>query len=270
MEGASFIIIYTKHIDFMDQELLKIFIAASLIAAAGGMLGSLALLRRMALVGDALSHIALPGLALGLLFHFNVFLGALAFLIFGTIIIWLVEHKTKLPVDTLVGVMFTLALAVGALLTPREDILDALFGDISSIGSLDFWLASIASIAIIILLLVFYKKFTLSLISPDLALASGQKPHRLELLFLMVFAFAVAVGIKFTGALLMGSLIIIPAATARNLARSMNQYLMLSAILGILGAILGVLVSYFYGFSPGPAFVLFSGALFFISIFFRR
>ncbi|KKS96592.1 hypothetical protein A3B05_02030 [Candidatus Giovannonibacteria bacterium RIFCSPLOWO2_01_FULL_43_160] len=254
----------------MDANLLKIFIAAGLIAASGGMLGSLALLRRMALVGDALSHVALPGVALGILFHFNPFLGALIFLVFGTFVIWAVEHKTKLPVDTLVGVMFTLALAVGALLTPKEDILDALFGDISNISSLDFWLASITSIVIIILLLMFYKKFTLSLISPDLALAAGQKPHMLELLFLMIFAFAVAVGIKFTGALLMGSLIIIPAATSRNISKSMNQYLTLSALLGVLGAVLGVLVSYFYGFSPGPTFVLFSGAIFFISIFFRR
>ncbi|OGZ56731.1 MAG: hypothetical protein A3G60_00030 [Candidatus Ryanbacteria bacterium RIFCSPLOWO2_12_FULL_47_9c] len=68
----------------------------------------------------------------------------------------------------------------------------------------------------------------------------------------------------------MGSLIIIPAATSRNIARSMNQYITLSVILGILGAILGILISRFYGLPPGPAFVLFAGALFFISIFFRR
>ena len=249
---------------------LQIFIAASLIAAAGGMLGSLALLRRMALVGDALSHVALPGVALGILFNLNIFAGALAFLIFGTIIIWAVEHKTKLPVDTLVGVMFTLALAIGALLTPKEDILEALFGDIANISQFDFWLASLISLAIIILLLVFYKKFTLSLISSDLALSAGYKPHILEFLFLMIFALAVAVGIKFTGALLMGSIIIIPAAASRNIARSMNQYLAISAVFGILGAVLGIFISKFYGFPPGPAFVLFAGALFLISIFFRR
>ena len=249
---------------------LQIFIAASLIAAAGGMLGSLALLRRMALVGDALSHVALPGVALGILFNLNIFAGALAFLIFGTIIIWAVEHKTKLPVDTLVGVMFTLALAIGALLTPKEDILEALFGDIANISQFDFWLASLISLAIIILLLVFYKKFTLSLISSDLALSAGYKPHILEFLFLMIFALAVAVGIKFTGALLMGSIIIIPAAASRNIARSMNQYLAISAVFGILGEVLGIFISKFYGFPPGPAFVLFAGALFLISIFFRR
>src|SRR3989344_1148713 len=250
--------------------LTQILIAGAFIAAAGGLLGSFALLRRMALVGDALSHVALPGIALGLLFNFNVLLGSVAFLVAGTLGIWLVEHKTKLPVDTVVGVFFTLSLAAGALLTPEEEILEALFGDITKLSIFDFWLALFLSAAIIALLLYFSRRFILTLISVDLSRSEGFRPHRLELLFLLIFAFAVAVGIKFAGALLMGSLIIIPAATARNLARSMNQYLALSAVLGILGAALGVLVSHFYGFSPGPAFVLFSGALFFISIFFRR
>ena len=249
---------------------LQIFIAGSLIAAAGGMLGSFALLRRMALVGDALSHVALPGIALGILLNFNLFLGAGVFLVLGTLGIWAVEHKTKLPVDTLVGVFFTLALAIGALITPEEEILDALFGDITQISQLDFWLAAIGSLVIMALLLFFARRFTLSLISPALALSAGFRPHLLELAFLLIFALTVAVGIKFVGALLMGSLIIIPAATSRNIARSMNQYITLSAILGILGAILGILISRFYGFSPGPAFVLFAGSLFFISIFFRR
>lgn len=248
----------------------QIFIAASLIAAAGGMLGSFALLRRMALVGDALSHVALPGIALGILFNFNLFFGAAVFLVLGTFGIWAVEHKTKLPVDTLVGVFFTLALAIGALLTPEEEILEALFGDITQISQLDFWLAAAGSLIIMAFLLIFSRRFTLSLISPDLALSAGFKPHFLELAFLLIFALTVAVGIKFTGALLMGSLIIIPAATSRNVARSMNQYITLSAIFGVLGAVLGILISQFYGFSPGPAFVLFAGALFFISIFFRR
>lgn len=249
---------------------LQIFIAASLIAAAGGMLGSFALLRRMALVGDALSHVALPGIALGLLLNFNLFLGAAAFLILGTLGIWAVEHKTRLPVDTLVGVFFTLALAVGSILTPEEEILEALFGDITQISHLDFWLAAAGSLVIAALLLIFSKRFTLALISPDLALSAKFKPHFIELAFLLIFALTVAVGIKFVGALLMGSLIIIPAATSRNIARSMNQYLALSAVFGIFGAIFGIFISRFYGLPPGPAFVLFAGALFFISIFFRR
>lgn len=253
-----------------DANIVQILIAASLIAGAGGLLGSFALLRRMALVGDALSHIALPGVALGILFNFNIFIGSLAFLLLGTLGIWAVEHKTKLPVDTLVGIFFTLALALGALLTPKENILEALFGSISEIKIIDFWLASILSVITIVLLLILSKKIILTIISPDLSLSVGFNPHKLEFVFLLIFALTAAVGIKFAGALLMGSLIIIPAATARNFSQNMKSYMALCAVFGAFGALSGVLASYFYGFPPGPTFVIIAGLLFFISVFFKK
>ena len=254
----------------LSLPLWQVLVAAAAIAAAGGLLGSFALLRRMALVGDALSHVALPGIALALMFHFNVLLGSLVFLMGGTIGIWLVEHKTKLPVDTVVGVFFTTALAIGTLLVPDTEILEALFGDIVNLTELDFWWAISLSIIIIALLLYFSRRFVLTLISRDLAQSVGYRPNVLELLFLLIFALAVAAGIKFVGALLMGSLIIIPAATSRNIASSMNTYLGLSVCIGILGAILGVLGAAWYGFPPGPVFILIVGALFLVSIFFRK
>lgn len=248
----------------------EILVAAMFIAGAGGLLGAFALLRRMALVGDALSHVALPGIALGLLFHFNPLLGSLAFLLFGTLGIWFVEHKTKLPVETVVGVFFTTALAVGALLVPDTEILEALFGDIEKLTQFDFWWAVSLSVIIVALLLYFARRFMLVLISRDLARSIGHNPHTLELLFLLIFALAVAVGIKFVGALLMGSLIIIPAATSRNLAASMNAYLGLSAAIGIVGALIGIFGAAFYHLPPGPVFILVVGALFLVSIFFKR
>lgn len=254
----------------METNFLYTLFAGAAIAAAGGMIGSFALLRRMALVGDALSHVALPGIALGLLFHFNPFLGAFAFLAVGTFIIWAVEHRTKLPVETLVGVVFTSALAVGALLTPQTDILEALFGDISHLTSSDFVIAVSISVLIIGLLMYFYKKLALSLISTDLASSVGYNPHLLELLFLIIFALGVAAGIKFTGALLMGSIIIIPAATARNIAGSMKNYIWLSVFFGVVCAVAGIWAAKYSGQSPGPLFVIIAGTLFFISVLLRR
>ncbi|MEK7085335.1 MAG: metal ABC transporter permease, partial [Patescibacteria group bacterium] len=116
----------------------------------------------------------------------------------------------------------------------------------------------------------FSRRFVLTLISKDLAQSAGYKPHMLELLFLLIFALAVAAGIKFVGALLMGSLIIIPAAASRNLAASLNAYLGLSAAIGIAGALIGILGAAFYHLSPGPTFILAVGAFFLVSIFFRR
>lgn len=254
----------------METNFLYTLLAGAAIAASGGMIGSFALLRRMALVGDALSHVALPGIALGILFSFNPFLGAFVFLAFGTLIIWTIEHRTKLPMETLVGVVFTLSLAVGALIVPETDILEALFGDITKINSTDVAAAVFISIVIISLLVLFYKKFSLTLISPDLALSADFKPHALELLFLTIFALGVAIGIKFTGALLTGSVVIIPAATARNIAWSMKSYIWLSAVLGVLCAVLGIFAAKIFGLAPGPLFVIIAGTFFFISVFLRR
>ncbi|MBI1838946.1 MAG: metal ABC transporter permease [Candidatus Colwellbacteria bacterium] len=249
---------------------LQAFIAGMFIAASAGMLGSFALLKRMALVGDALSHVALPGIALGLIFNFNPFFGAFVFLMSGALLIWIAEHKTKLPVDALVGIFFSVALAFGAMLTPKEELLEALFGNVTKIEPFDFWLAIILSTIVITVLYSFSKKFILTFISPDLSLSVGLKPHRLELTFLLIFALSVLIGMKFAGVLLMGSLIIIPAATARNIAGSMYSYVLLSVILSVIGALLAVTASYFYGFQPGPAFVIIAGAFFLASIFFKK
>ena len=254
----------------METTLFHTLIVGSLIGIAGGVLGSFALLRRMALVGDALSHVALPGLALGILFHFNPFIGATALLLFGTTLIWVIEHQTKLPVDTLVGVMFVVALAIGILLTPETELLEALFGNIKTVSLHNFWFASLLSIAMSAALLLLSKKLTLALISPELAKSVNLRPHLLEFIFLSIFALVVAIGIKLMGVLLLGALIIIPAAIARNISSSMRMYVGLSALLGVVGAVVGILLSSLFGFAPGPAFVLFLGTLFFISIFFKK
>jgi len=254
----------------MDLQLTYTLIAGALIAATGGILGSFALLRRMALVGDALSHVALPGIGLGLLFHFNPILGGLAFLLFGVLLIWLIERKTELPSDTVVGVFFAISLAIGAVITPEHEILEALFGDISQLSLYDAIIASGIAVLISISLLKLGKKVSLSLISSDLAQAIGIRAARIELIFLLLFALTVAIGIQYTGALLMGALVIIPAAASRNLAGSMAGYLKLSAVFGIIGAVGGILISNFYNLSPGPSFVLVAGVVFFLSVIFKK
>jgi len=252
------------------ESILPIVIVSAFIAAAAGLLGSFALLRRMALVGDALSHVALPGIALGILFNFNLFLGALVFLVLGIVMIWLVEHKTNLPVDTIVGIFFSIALAAGAMILPEEEIERALFGNIMTIQGFDLWLAMIISFVCIVTLTYFYKKFTLTMISRDLSSSAGFKSSYFEFLFLLVFALVVAVGINFAGALLMGPLIVIPAAISRNLAGSMKSYMLWSSLIGVLGAVLAVYVSSVYQLETGPVFVFIAGLAFLISVFISR
>jgi len=91
----------------------------------------------------------------------------------------------------------------------------------------------------------------------------------LEFAYLMIFALVVALGIRFVGALLMGSLVIIPAASAKNIAKSLNSFLGLSAFFGVLAAIAGIYISLVYNFIPGPIFIIISAVIFIISLIIR-
>ena len=113
-------------------------IVALFIGAAAGYLGSAMVLKRMSLVGDALSHVALPGMALAMLYNMNPFIGAFVFLVFGILLVWKMEKSTKLPIENLVGIIFTASLAIGILITPEPELIEALFGDIASISFWDF------------------------------------------------------------------------------------------------------------------------------------
>ena len=250
--------------------LLGIFVTGSLIAISAGMLGSFALLRRMSLVADSMSHIALPGIALGLMFHFNVLLGSVIFLLAGVFIVWLTENKTNLNTEALVGVLYTLSLAVAALLATEEEILDSLFGNIANLGGVDFIIGSVVSIVVIFVLLYYSKKIILSMISSDFARSLKINPKVVELIFLLVFAVTIAVGIKFIGALLMGALIIIPSATARNLSTQFKNYMLLSALFGFLSVNFGLFLSIAHGIPAGPVIVVISSVFFFLSVFFRK
>src|SRR5258708_32728902 len=115
-------------------------ILALLTAFAAGLVGSFALLKRMSLAGDVISHIPLPGLCLALLFGFNPLLGAASTLFLGTLLIWRLQSGGTLTTDVPIGVIFTAALAIGTLVTPSEDLIEALFGGFQSLTLSSFGL----------------------------------------------------------------------------------------------------------------------------------
>src|SRR5881392_299968 len=94
------------------------------MAVAAGLIGCFAVMRRMALAGDALSHVALPGIGIALALHIHPLFGAVAMLVFGGLLVWGLEERARVATETLIGVVFSLALAVGSMLTSREDLID--------------------------------------------------------------------------------------------------------------------------------------------------
>lgn len=251
------------------MDILQPILTAAFVAVAASLVGSFAILKRMALVGDAMSHVALPGIAIALLLNLNPFIGAIVFLVAAIVGIWLVQYRSNLSIETIVGVFFTASLALGALIAPEHELLEALLGNITDLSQLESLTSIILSIALIIVILKIKNKLALNMVSLEMAHSIGIKNKKLEFAYLMIFALVVALGIRFVGALLMGSLVVIPAASAKNIAKSLNSFMALSVIFGILAAVAGIYISLAYNLSPGPIFIIIGTIIFIISLIIR-
>ena len=241
----------------MNEVLAYSLVIGIFVGLAAGYLGSLMVLKKMALVGDAMSHVALPGLALGIVFNFDPFLGAFAVLFGAAVIVWYLGRVTQLSYEALVGTMFTTALAVGILMIPDLDALEkALFGNISSVALFDAMTAAIISVISIVLTRAIYKNIMLGMISEDLAISKGINIGRVNLLYLLLVSSVVALGIRITGTLLVGFLVIVPAIAAKNLSMNMHRYSVLSALFAAVSSTVGILLSSYLGLPPGPMVVL--------------
>ncbi|HKI94695.1 MAG TPA: metal ABC transporter permease [Gemmatimonadales bacterium] len=235
-------------------------------AAAAGMVGAFAVMRRMVLAADPLSHIALPGIGLALIFSIDPLIGAIAALLVGTMLVWTLENRTRMPTEAIIGVVFSLALAVGSLMTSGEELIHALFGAASQPKPWELVFGIVASIAVMLFVLRERNRLVISLVSVDLAHTSGINVRRLNLMFLLAFAVTVALGLKFLGVLLMGSLIIIPAATARHVARSLNATLAVSVVLAMLSTAIGSLGAVAFHVASGPVIICVAAIFFFVGL----
>jgi len=254
----------------VDQVIFSLIVGA-VVGFAAGYLGSIMVLEKMALVGDAMSHVALPGLALGVLLNFNPLIGGFIFLFISAIIVWYLGRVTKLSFETIVGTAFTLALAIGILLYgDRLDALEAaLFGDISKVDLAYTVIAILVSLTVVFLTHSIYKKVVLSLISEELATAKGINVTRTNLLYLLLVSATVAVGIQVTGTLLVGFLVVTPAAAARIISSNLKRYSVLSATFGTLSAVTGIMLANSLNISPGPLVVISGVAIFAIALIIR-
>jgi zinc transport system permease protein len=240
------------------------FGAAILIAVAAGLVGGFALLKRMSLASDVLSHLALPGIGMALVFHLNPVLGAASTLLVGTVMVWGLETKTGLATEGIIGVVFAASLAIGAIITPKEDLEQALFGQLQPLSLTGFIAASLAAIVITAIMLLRKEEMMLALFSPGLAASTGVNVKRVNLEFLLLFSFTILVCLKFLGALLAGALLMIPAATGQRLATGMRTFLQFSVLASILAVIAGLLISSWMPRLPssGPAIALAAAAVF--------
>ena len=245
-----------------DQSLLLVL--ALFFALAAGLVGCIALMRRMLLAGDVISHLALPGLGLAFAFKLNPLVGGAATLFIGTFLVWQLQKKTGLATEAAIGVIFAAALAIGAAVTPSEDLEESLFGQLGRISPAGFFLGLAAILVVIFSIFMLRDQLSLSIFSTDLAAATGVRVARLDLYFLLLFSLTVLVGLRFMGALLASALIIMPSATARQLTNKLSSFFLLAVAASLLSVSAGFLLNAFvFKFSTaGPTIAIVAAALF--------
>lgn len=248
----------------INSPLFLLLLVGAFVGAAAGYIGSFMVLKRMSLVGDALSHVALPGIAIALMLSAPPMLGAIIALTIAVVGVWYFQETSHIYPDALVGVFFTTSLAIGVLITPEADLLEALFGTLEKITTSEAYIAIFASFFLLLATYTLSHKLTLGIVSEELAKSTGISTKKINLAYNLLVGAIVALGVKFVGTLLMGALVIIPAVTAKNLSRGFTGYSILSMTFGVVSAVVGVYLALRLNFSPGPIVVL-TGVFFFLS-----
>jgi len=251
----------------MTGHLLSLILAV-FFSLAAGLVGCVALMKRMLLASDVISHLALPGLGLAFLFHVSPIAGGGATLFLGTFLIWKLQKQTGLATETAIGVIFAASLAIGAAVTPGKDLAESLFGELPEISLLGFSLGVLGVLVVVGAIFALRDQFTLSIFSPDLAAVTGVHTSRLDLYFLLLFSLTVLIGLRFMGALLGSALIIIPSATARQLTGKLPNFIALAAGISALSVTGGFLLNlYVFKFSTaGPTIAIFAALFFAVSL----
>jgi len=235
-------------------------------ALAAGVVGSFGLMKRMTLAGDVVSHLALPGLGAAFLWKVNPIAGAAVTVAIGIVLIHQLERRSGLAIETAIGVVFVAALAAGALLTPREDLIDALFGGFGEIRIVELIIGLLGCAAVIATLYAMRHKLILIIFSPDIARSLRIEVDRVNFLYLCTFGGTILLGLRFLGALLVGAMIIVPAAAARRLANSLNRFIVLSAVLSMFSVGAGFVISRHSHLALGPCIVGIASAMFGLSL----
>ncbi len=243
-----------------------IYLTSAAMAAAAGLVGCFALMRRMTLAADAVSHVALPGIGVALALRIHPLFGAGAMLFFGTLLIWALGRKTRIATETVIGIVFSAALAVGSLMSSGEDLIDALFGGAGRLGTGEIAFGLAASAVVVAFMLSQKSRLVLMLVSPEIARTSGVNVQRLELLFLEMFALTIALGLRYLGVLLMGSLVIIPAATARRVAGGLAGMLAAAVAVAVLATVAGTRLAAALHRPSGPVIVCVAAGCFLLSL----
>ena len=261
----------TTGIATMIELLLPPLFAGLAVALVSGPMGAFVVWRRMAFFGDTLAHGALLGAALGLALDISLYLAVVAVCLGLAAALTALQHQQQLASDTLLGIVAHTTLALGVIAISLQqgiqvDLFAYLFGDLLAVGWQDA-LALWAGAILILLLMLWQWRALLSItVSEELAQVEGVAVQRTRLLLMLLLALLIAGAIRTVGVLLITSLLVIPAASARRLTHTPAKMAAVASVLGTLAVLAGLAVSWFANTPVGPSIVVAASSLFVLTL----
>lgn len=254
-----------------DDFFLRAVVAGVGLALTTGPLGCFIIWRRMAYFGDTISHSALLGVALSLLFQLNLTLSVFAVAALVSILLLFLQRRQALSADALLGILSHATLAIGLVIVAfmswvRIDLIAFLFGDILAVSQSDIAVIWGGGIFVLAAIAWLWRPLLASTVNPELAEAEGLRPERARLLFMLLMAVVIAIAMKIVGILLITALLIIPAATARRFAATPETMAIFASLLGAIAVFGGLFGSLRYDTPSGPSIVVAALVLFIISL----
>jgi zinc transport system permease protein len=254
-----------------DDYFTRALIAGIGLALVAGPLGCFVVWRRMAYFGDTMAHSALLGVALAFLLDINLSVGVFLVAALVSLALLLLQRRNQLSADALLGILSHSTLAIGLVLVTfmtwvRIDLMGFLFGDILAVTVTDIVLIYGGGVVILALLAWIWRPLLAATVNPEVAEAEGLRPEVSRVIFMLLLASVIAIAMKLVGVLLITSLLIIPAATARRLSATPEQMAGIAAIAGALAVGGGLFGSLQYDTPSGPSIVVAALVLFLISM----
>ena len=263
--------------DFFQDVLAYAFLQKALITSVVvgiicGVIGSFIILRGMALMGDAIAHAILPGVAISYMLGVNYFYGAVVVGVLTALGIGVISDKSRIKSDAAIGIVFSAAFALGVILITKAksaiDLTQILFGNVLYVSTVDMWLTVIIGIILLLIVTLFFKELLISSFDETIAKVYGLKTRFIHYGIMVLLTLVTVASLQTVGVILVVSLLITPASTAYLLTNRLSTMIVLSAFFGALSSVIGIYFSYVYNLPPGPVIALAATAIFLLALIF--
>lgn len=252
---------------FLQNALITSFV----IGIVAGAIGCFIILRGMSLMGDAISHAVLPGVALSFILGINFFVGAVVFGILASVLITYISNNSTVKSDTAIGITFSSFLALGVILigvaNSSTDLFHILFGNVLAVQDSDKWITIGIAILVLALLVIFYRPLLLTSFDPMMGKAFGMKVNRYHYLLMLMLTLVSVTAMQSVGTILVVAMLITPAATAYLFTKQLKYMILLSSAIGGISSVVGLFIGYSFNLAAGSSIVLTAAAIFLIGFF---